>query len=127
MKGHTSPRGEGLCRHQRLRRRADYLRCYRRGRKRHGSLASLHFHSNEGQDVRLGVTASRKVGNAVIRHRLKRRIREVFRRFGDRDRLGPMDIVIHLKPMAAGAVFADLAAEVGRLLRSLLPRTEQRQ
>ena len=118
--------GEGLCRRQRLRRRADFLRCYRRGRKRHGSLASLHFHLSEGQDVRLGVTASRKVGKAVVRQRLKRRVREVFRRFEDRGRLHPMDLVIHLKPPAADAAFADLEAQVGRLLRSLIPRQEQR-
>lgn len=118
---------ETLCRHQRLRRRADYLRCYRRGRKRHGSLASLHFHSNEGQDARLGVTASRKVGKAVVRHRLKRRIREIFRRFQHRGRLRPVDVVVHLKPAAAEAAFADLAAEVGRLLESLIPNTEQRR
>jgi len=118
--------GEGLCRHQRLRRRADFLRCYRSGRKRHGSLASLHSHSNEGQDARLGVTASRKVGKAVVRHRLKRRVREIFRRFEDRGRLRPVDVVIHLKPAAAHATFADLAEEIGRLLRSLIPETQRR-
>ncbi len=107
-----------MCRHQRLRRRADYLRCYRKGWKRHGSLASLHFHSNEGQDVRLGITASRKVGNSVVRHRLKRRIREIFRRFEHREKLRAMDVVVHLKPPAAQADFAALAVEVRRLMSS---------
>ena len=119
--------GERLCRHQRLRRRADFVRCYRRGRKRHGSLASLHFHPNDVQEVRLGVTASRKVGKAVVRHRVKRRVREIFRRFEDRGRLPAVDVVVHLKPVAAEATFADLEAEIKRLLRSLIAKTERRR
>lgn len=108
-----------MCRRQRLRHRADYLRCYRLGKKRHGALATLHTRSNEGPEARLGVTASRKVGNAVERHRLKRRVREIFRRFEGRGRLGPMDVVVHLKPSAAHADFTELAAEIERLLESV--------
>ena len=37
--------------------------------------------TNEHGETRLGVTASRKVGKAVVRHRTKRRVREIFRRF----------------------------------------------
>ena len=36
--------------------------------------------SNDVGHPRLGVTASRRVGNAVIRNRWKRRLREIFRR-----------------------------------------------
>jgi len=42
---------------------------------------------------RLGIIASKKVGNAVIRNRAKRKIREAFRRI--KDRIDPgMDIVV---------------------------------
>ena len=108
-----------------MRQRSDFVRCYRRGGKRHGSLAALHFHPNASRDVRIGITASRKVGNSVVRHQLKRRVREIFRRFEGRYSLRPMDVVVHLKPAASRADFVDLAVEIERLLASLLPK-EQR-
>jgi ribonuclease P protein component len=112
--------GERLTREERLRRRADFLRCYRRGRRRHSALAVLHFVPNRAGHPRLGITASRKVGNSVVRHRLKRRVREIFRRWGERRNLPPIDIVVHLKPESSRATFEHLSAELQRMLRELL-------
>jgi ribonuclease P protein component len=111
---------------ERLRRRADYLRCYRTGRRRHGALAILYFVPNQLGHPRLGITASRKVGPAVVRQRIKRRIKEVYRRWKDRDRLPAMDLVVHLKPEARQADFDALQAELLRLFSGLLPRREPR-
>ncbi len=111
--------GEGLCRDQRLRRSADFARCYRRGLKKHGSLASVHCHPNQRQAARLGITASRRVGNSVVRHRLKRRVREVFRRFDQRCALAGLDVVVHLKPAAARSDFEVLRLEVRGLLSAV--------
>lgn len=119
MIGSASPAGERLSRHHRLRRRADFLRCYRRGGKRRGSLATLHFHANEQRAPRLGITASRKVGKAFVRHRLKRQVREVFRRFPGRSRLPAVDVVVHLWPQVATAELSALRGELERLLSSL--------
>jgi ribonuclease P protein component len=116
----ASTDGERFGRDQRLRRRADYLRCYRTGGRRHGRLAVVHYLANEQGHARLGITASRKVGGAVVRHRLKRRVREVFRRWRQRDRLPPLDLVVHLKPAAATADFAALRGELLQILGSLL-------
>lgn len=49
---------------------------------------------------RLGVTVSRKVGNAVVRNRVKRRIREWFRREGAQQAPG-LDLVVIARPPAA--------------------------
>ncbi len=114
--------GERLPRAERLRRRADYLRCYRLGRRRHGSLATLYAHPGEGSGPRLGITASRKLGDAVVRHRLKRRTREIYRRWSERSKLPALDLVVHLKPEAAGATFPELRSDLLGLLRTLLPR-----
>ena len=129
------PPGEGFGPSARLRRRQDFVRCYRHGRKKHGAFSSLHFHrrkplegpslesptpggaeSSESHETRLGITASRKVGKAVVRHRVKRRVREIFRRWPQRSSLGPVDIVVHLKPAAAGAGFEEFERELQRLL-----------
>lgn len=115
----ASAHGEGLSREQRLRRSAEYLRCYRRGRRLRGSLLRLHFAPNPLGHARLGITASRKVGNAVVRNRLKRRIREAFRRWPGRPELPALDVVVHVEPAAAGASFPELAAELADLLGRL--------
>ncbi|NJL27648.1 MAG: ribonuclease P protein component [Thermoanaerobaculia bacterium] len=124
MHRQTPPAGEGFGRHHRLRRRKDFLRCYQRGRKRHGSLASLHVHLNGEQGPRLGMTVSRKVGKAVVRQRVKRRIREIYRRWQKREMLPSLDVVVHLKPAAAAASFEDLKRELERLLSTFLPPAE---
>jgi ribonuclease P protein component len=114
--------GQRLPPEERLRRRADYLRCYRTGRRRHGSLAILYFLPNQLEAPRLGITASRKVGNSVVRHRLKRRIKEVYRRWQDRGLLPALDLVVHLKPEAGKSDFPALRSELLRLLSALRER-----
>jgi ribonuclease P protein component len=116
--------GERLLPEEKVRRRTDYLRCYRTGRRRHGSLAIVYFVPNQLGFPRLGITASRKVGKAVARQRIKRRIREVYRRWQDRGRLPALDLVIHLKPEAGKSDFHGLRSELLRLLGGLRERRE---
>jgi ribonuclease P protein component len=118
----ASATGERLPPQGRLRRRTDYLKCYRTGRRRHGSLAILYFAPNQVGYPRIGITASRKVGKAVTRHRLKRRIKEIYRRWQDRSQLPALDLVVHLKPEAGGSDFPALRAELLRLLSGLRER-----
>jgi len=118
--------GERLPSEERLRRRTDYLRCYRTGRRRHGSLALVYFVPNQLGHPRIGITASRKVGKAVVRQRLKRRIKEIYRRWQDRPQLPALDLVIHLKPEAGKSDFPALKTELLRLFASLRERREPR-
>lgn len=124
MPNRQAPRsaGESLLPEERLRRRGDFLRCYERGRRRHGELATIYFVEREpaATHPRLGITVTRKVGGAVVRHRVKRRIREIFRRWSKRERLAPYDIVVQARPVAREVDFQTLEAEIQRLLRSLL-------
>lgn len=119
--------GESLRPEERLRRRADFLRCYQQGRRRHGRLVVLHVlaRGEEASQPRLGITVTRKVGGAVVRHKIKRRVREVYRRWSRRRELPPYDIVVHVKPSAKRADFTTLETEIHRLLLTLMRQEQQ--
>ena len=71
---------QGFSKANRLHRSAEFLRLQRKGVR----AQSKHFVLYAGRlgdeaERRLGVTVPRRIGNAVVRNRLKRRIRECFR------------------------------------------------
>lgn len=89
----------------------------RRGRSGGTRLLSVRWRPRRGRELRVGIVVSRKVGNAVVRNRVRRRLRESFRA---RVRAGVVpdgaDVVIIARPDAAGADFAALDAALNRAL-----------
>jgi ribonuclease P protein component len=112
--------GERWRSEHRLLRRADFLRCYRRGRRYDGRGLALYVARGTADGPRFGITASRKVGRAVVRQRARRRVREIVRRWPGRSGLQGLDVVIHLKNDAASLGFAELRAELEGLLERVL-------
>jgi ribonuclease P protein component len=102
----------------RLRTSAEFERVYRRGAVYRGRLFSVHALPGDAERPRLGLSVSKKVGSAVARNLVRRRLREVFRAVaGD---LEPgMDIVVSARPAAADASFEELGKEFARALRRL--------
>jgi len=64
---------------ERIRRRADFLKILREGMKSQTEHFGVSFRPNGLPHCRLGITVGKRVGSAVVRNRLKRRIREFFR------------------------------------------------
>lgn len=84
---------ESLPKGARLTRRSEFLGLSRVGRRVHTPhFVVIRKANNQGQ-TRLGITVSAKVGNAVIRNRIKRLVREFFRRHR-REIPSPQDIVV---------------------------------
>lgn len=103
----------------RLRRRAEYLTAYEQGRKAHGRLVVIFARRREeGGAWRLGLTATRKLGGAVVRNRLRRRAREIFRRWGARLPAG-WDFVLNFKHGAAASSHDELLRDLLASLRRL--------
>lgn len=86
-------------RRNRILRRADFNRAMKKGRKAHTWNLILFAADNGTGEPRLGLAIGRKVGNAAVRNRWKRLIREVFRT-RIKHLLPAMDLVVAVK--AAG-------------------------
>lgn len=72
----------------------------------------------EGDRSRIGLTVSRKIGNAVVRNRTKRRLREIFRKNRlELDR--PMDLVVNAKKSIRDTDSRTLEAEFRNVIRRL--------
>ena len=104
---------QGLARHQRLTRSADFRSAYELGRKQVGRCMVLYLLPRAEGALKLGVVSSRKIGGAVQRNRARRVLREVFRK--NRHRMqGRADVVLvaraHLLEAAPARVEQELLA-----------------
>lgn len=106
----------------RLRKRAQYL-AVQRGEKRRGPLFLLEV-LGRGDDgpARYGLTVTKKNGNAAMRNRIRRRLREAVRLSAADDMAAGSDYVIVARREALGAPFAELKAELARRIKAGRPR-----
>ena len=109
---------EAFPREARLLSRRDFLEVQERGTKvTAGPLVGLVAASPDGKS-RLGLTVSSKVGTAVVRNAVRRRLRELFRKRSDRWPKG-MHLVVVARPSAREASFAATERAVDALLTAL--------
>jgi ribonuclease P protein component len=66
--------------------------------------------------ARLGVVTSKKVGNAVVRSRVRRLLRESFR-LHQHELKGPVDLVLVARPSIVGKKFAEVERDFLRVLK----------
>ncbi len=113
-----SPPGEGAPPEWgRLRKRADFL-AVRGGEKRRGRLFLLELRrrGDEGPP-RIGFTVTKKVGNAVVRNRVRRRLREAVRLHAAADIAAGNDYVVVARRDVLAAPFDQIAMELSRRVR----------
>ena len=86
------------CEH--LTKRAQYLHVYEHGSKWVGRQFIFYLVREEGVERKFGVAVTRKVGNAVVRNRVKRYIREAYRHHRHRLDTGVLMVIV-ARPYAA--------------------------
>ncbi|WP_431603542.1 ribonuclease P protein component [Bowdeniella massiliensis] len=126
-----------LPRNNRLTQSEDFRKVFRKGRASGGTYVVLHWlrGSDSSDDpqlresacetTRIGFIASKKVGNAVMRHRVKRQLRHLMR-----ERLGEFPagarVVVRSLPAAAGVSSKDLAEDLDGVISRGLKRVGSR-
>jgi ribonuclease P protein component len=110
--------GKLFPREARLVRPGEFDAVYRAGKRRSSSHFTVFFRANELPQSRFGFSIKKALGGAVVRNRIRRRLREVVRCHRLEIPAG-WDIVIHPKSSVARAPFAALTADLLRLLKSV--------
>jgi len=112
----AQPGRETFPRARRIRARRDFREAYENGAKQHGRLVVVFARPRPEGGLRLGITATRKSGGAVLRNRARRRVREIFRRWRAATPDCAVDLVVNVSARATRAPYAALQAEVAGLL-----------
>jgi ribonuclease P protein component len=95
----------------RLRKRREFEECYASGVRVSGRHLQLFLLARQSaESSRIGISVGRRSGGSVVRNRLRRRVREIFRR-GRRDLPAGLRIVVNIKPSASTAEFSALAED----------------
>ena len=102
------PYGAIMKRATTLKRNYEFRRVYHKGKSGVSSLLVVYARPNRGAGNRLGVTVSTKLGKAVVRNRVRRRLREIYRLSQPELKQG-YDVVLVARGRAAAASYAELA------------------
>ena len=122
----------------RLHRHGEYQRVYRSSRKRFSKQMSYFFLLRESQSTmensrperanctpRVGLTVSRAMGNAVVRNRIKRRMRAAVRgQIGILD--APVDVVLHPSRRVMEIEFSLLEQDLAQVFRAIQQAVDRR-
>ncbi len=109
----------GLPREARLCRPADFAALRTSSGRAGGRCFHMRYQTNELGHARLGLAISKRVSKrAVERNRIKRLLRESFRRV--RHQLPPVDLMVMAREQASGVNGAKLLAEMDGLWKKLL-------
>jgi ribonuclease P protein component len=110
----------------RLLRHADFERVYKKGRRHFAAHMTVFYQAREpGEELRIGLTVGKVLGEAVERNRMKRRLREAVRLHWPGVPV-PADVVINPKKSVLKIGFAELGNEISRAFEMIQKSLEKR-
>lgn len=99
-----------------LRRPEDFATLQRDGASRAHPLLVVRSVRNGLERTRFAFSTGHRLGGAVVRNRVRRRLRAIVRGFGSRLVLG-WDVLVVARPASVAATYQQLAAVLERLMR----------
>ncbi len=101
-----------------LRKHADYQRVYKDGKRQSLPLMTYFFAPRAASGSRVGLTAGKVLGNAVVRNRIKRRMRAAVR-LHRAELTGDVDLILHPRKTVLEAEFSAIERDVLRAFRAV--------
>jgi ribonuclease P protein component len=106
----------------RVRRRAEFQQVFEAGNRVQGRFFIVLAAPNQSDTVRLGIVASRKLGDAVRRNRAKRLIREVFRQTPPLPVRQGVDVVVIPRRELFDAAYSNIETDFRSVLKRAVSR-----
>jgi len=103
---------------ERLTKPGDFSLCYKKGKMHKGKYVVVYSRANGLTFPRIGFSVSKKLGKAVRRNKVKRRLRAIMQQEQERIKTG-VDLVIAARMPASGAEYAPLQAGLQEGLKRL--------
>jgi ribonuclease P protein component len=100
-----------------LRSANDFRRIQGQSRTRTEPALLMRYRQNDLDRTRFGISTGRRVGSAVVRNKIRRRLRTILRRMASDVEPG-WDILLVCRPKAAEGSQAELEATLVRLMSS---------
>ncbi len=102
-----------------LKKNSHFQRVYKNGKSKASKNLVVYWLNNENINSvnRYGITISKKIGNAVVRNKLKRRIKDILRRWDDNNYIKPgLDIVIIARKPVVDLDYHQIKTDLKKLL-----------
>lgn len=97
----------------------EFQNVYRKGIKKAGKRLILYVWKHEGDKERFGITVTKKVGQAVIRNKIKRKLREIIR--NNREIwYGGRSVVVVAKKEVVQSSFHEIETEFLKIFRKII-------
>ncbi|MBR4640368.1 MAG: ribonuclease P protein component [Butyrivibrio sp.] len=90
-----------------IKKNSEFQLVYKNGKSYGNKLLVMYALKNDLNRNRLGISAGKKVGNSVVRHRIARLLRESFRLNDEKFHSG-WDMVVVARPLARGKSFWEI-------------------
>lgn len=101
---------------ERLKNPQEFSLVYGQGSPRFGRFLVVSVLPTDRKVSRVGFAVSKKVGNAVTRNKIKRRLRAIMLKLGPQVTPG-FDLIIGAKKMSSSASFSELEQDLARILK----------